>query len=348
MTSASALPTSSAAEAVAVPNPVGFVVALDPPDLAEHLFGRDLESLKVPGATRLNGRPVSAFDDDESRAALARADVLITGWGAPALSDDHLNAAPNLKFVLHAGGQAGGLLPASARDRGIHVSNAGWVNAIPVAEFTLAMIILANKQTFTAQRLYRDRQGYIDRELEFPAAGNAGKTIGVIGASRIGRMVIERLGDLDVDVLVYDPYLSSADAATLGSRQVGLVELMASSDVVTLHPPLNSSTVHLIGATELSAMRDGTTLINTSRGLVIDQSALVTELRTGRIQAILDVTHPEVLPVNDELYALPNVFLTPHIAGSMGAEIRRMGNHIGSELERITRGEPLAFPEALR
>ena len=329
-------------------NPVDFVLALNPPDLAEHLFGRGLESLNVPGATQLNGEPFASFDHDEARAALARAHVLITGWGAPALTDDDLNAAPNLKYVLHAGGQASAILPASVKDRDITVSNAGWVNAIPVAEFTLAMIILANKQAFQAHRLYRERRAFIDREREFPTAGNVDKVVGVVGASRIGRVVIERLGDLDVEVLVYDPYLTPAEAARLGVRQVSLEELMASSDVVTLHPPLNPSTVGLIGAPELAAMRDGATLINTSRGLIVDQDALVAELRSGRIEAILDVTHPEVLPANDDLYALPNVFITPHIAGSMGAEIRRMGRHVGSELERIIRGVPLAFPEALR
>ena len=351
MTSAPGLSTYAAttpATPTAPQNPVDFVVALNPPDLAEHLFGHGLESLKVPGATQLNSRPFASFDDNESRAALARAQVLITGWGAPALSDADLAAAPNLKYVLHAGGQAAAFLPASARERDINVSNAGWVNAIPVAEFTLAMIVLANKQTFQARRLYRERRQFIDRELEFPTAGNVDKTIGIVGASRIGRIVIERLGDLDVKVLVFDPYLAPAEAAGLGVQLVTLHELMASSDVVSLHPPLNSSTVGLIGAPELAALRDGATLINTSRGLIVDQDALLAELRTGRIEAILDVTHPDVLPANNELYTLPNVFLTPHIAGSMGAEIRRMGRHVGSELERITRGEPLAFPEALQ
>ena len=350
MTSAPGLPSYTAAAPAAqdiAENPVDFALALNPPDLAENLFGPRLESLDIPGATRLNSTPFASFDDEESRAALARAHVLITGWGAPALTDDDLNAAPNLRYVLHAGGQASAFLPASARDRDIQVSNAGWVNAIPVAEFTLAMIILANKRTFQAHRLYQERRRFIDREREFPNAGNVEKVVGVVGASRIGRIVIERLGDLDVDILVYDPFLAPAEAARLGVALVSLEELMASSDVITLHPPLNPSTVGLIGAPELAAMRDGATLINTSRGLIVDQGALVAELRTGRIEAILDVTHPEVLPADDELHTLPNVFLTPHIAGSMGSEIRRMGRHVARELERITRGAPLAFPEAL-
>lgn len=339
--------TSPESTAPSTGEPVGFVLAMDPPDLAEHLFGRDLVVLQVDGAAAVNPRPFSSFGDPDARDALAHAQVLITGWGAPTLTDQDLDAAPGLQYVLHAGGQGSALLPASASARGIRVSNAGWVNAIPVAEFTLAMIILANKHTFQARRLYEERREFIDRELEFPTAGNLGKTVGIVGASRIGRIVIERLAALDVDIVVFDPYLSRPDALRLGVRSVPLDELMRISDVVSLHPPLNASTVRMIGADQLTLMRDGATLINTSRGLIVDQDALLAELRTGRIDAILDVTHPEVLPRDDELYMLPNVFLTPHIAGSMGFEIRRLGQHVATELERIARSQPLAFPEAL-
>ncbi|MFF9563898.1 hydroxyacid dehydrogenase [Leifsonia sp. NPDC014704] len=351
MTSAPGLSTYSASAGSTerfAGTPVDFVLAMNPPELANHLFGPDLDALQIDGATQISPRPVAAFDDAAGRKALSRAHVLITGWGAPPLTDEDLDAAPHLRYVLHAGGQGATLLPPSARDREIKVSNAGWVNAIPVAEFTLAMIILANKGTFQARRLYADRRDFIDRELEFPTAGNVGKTIGIVGASRIGRIVIERLGDIEVDVVVSDPYLAADEAARLGVKLVDLDELMAISDVVTLHPPLNPSTTGMIGAEQLALMKNGATLINTSRGLIVDQDALLAELRTGRLEAILDVTYPEVLPRNNELYSMPNVFLTPHIAGSMGSEIRRMGNHVASELERIVQGQPLAFPEAIR
>lgn len=351
MTSARGLSTYSAAAESSEQNggsPVDFLLVMDPPELANHLFGPQLEALQVAGATPLHPEPLASFGDVAAREALSRARVLITGWGAPPLTEEDLDAAANLRYVLHAGGQGATLLPPSARKRGIEVSNAGWVNAIPVAEFTLAMIILANKGAFQARRLYEQRRAFIDRELEFPHAGNVGKTVGIVGASRIGRIVIERLSDIEVDVVVFDPYLSVDEAARLGATLVDLNELMTVSDVVTLHPPLNPATTRMIGAEQLALMKDGATLINTSRGLIVDQDALVAELRTGRLEAILDVTYPEVLPENDELYSMPNVFLTPHIAGSMGSEIRRMGNHVASELERIIQGQPLAFPEEFR
>jgi len=327
---------------------VSFVTTMSPPQLSEHLFGPGSQALQIAGAKALNREPFSSFTTQASRQALAQAQVLITGWGAPVLSDADLDGAPQLRYVLHAGGQGSAILPPSARERGIQVSNAGWVNAVPVAEFTVAMVVLANKQAFRARRLYRERRAHIDREAEFPQAGNLGKVVGIVGASRIGRIVIERLGLMDLDLQVFDPYMTPADAVRLGVRQVSLDALMSTSDVVTLHPPLNASTAGMITGRHLRLLRDGATLINTSRGAIIDQEALVRELATGRIEAILDVTDPEVLPADNELYTLPNAFLTPHISGSMGTEIRRLGQHVATELERITLGEPLAFPEALR
>lgn len=345
-------PSNAPAERSGVDDRLGglvtFVATMNPPDLAGRLFGPNFEALRNAGATPLHPVPYTSLDAIEAREAFSRAEVLVTGWGASQLTDGDLDAAPRLRYVLHAGGQAAPLLPDSAADRGIQVSNAGWINAIPVAEFTVAMIALANKETFRARRLYGRRRDHIDREREFPTAGNVAKTVGIVGASRIGRIVMERLSGMDVSVQLYDPFVTPTEAARLGARLVSLDELMATSDIVTLHPPLNAATVGMITGRHIALMRDGATLINTSRGLIVDQEALTLELRDGRIEAILDVTHPEVLRPDDELYTLPNVFLTPHISGSMGTEIRRMGEHVASELNRIVLGRPLAFPEALR
>lgn len=340
--------TATASDVAGTPrSTIDFAMTMNPPELADHLFGAGLAALRIDGARPLHEVPFTSLEGPSARRALHRAEVLVTAWGAPRLTDDDLDAAPRLRYLLYAGGQGSTLLPDSARDRGILVSNAGWLNAIPVAEFTVAMIVLANKRAFEAHRMYGARQARIDRELEFPEAGNLEKTVGVVGASRIGRIVIERLGGLDLRVQVYDPYLSEMEAARLGVRRVALDELMRTSDIVTLHPPLNPSTEGMISAAVLAELRDGATLINTSRGGIVDQDALLRELRTGRIDAILDVTSPEVLPAGHELYAMPNVFLTPHISGSMGTEIRRLGDHVATELERIVQGRPLAFPEAL-
>lgn len=324
--------------------PATFAVAMSPPSLAPRLFGPGNAELTRCGVRQV-GDVLVEYRSRAARRVLAEAEVLVTGWGVPALGDEDLDAAPRLRFVLHAGGQAAALLPASARARGIQVANAGLANAVPVAEYVIAMIVLANKEAFRARDLYRERRAPIDREAEFPTAGNIGRTVGIVGASRIGRMVLERLASFDLDVVLHDPYLGPEQAAALGARPLPLDDLMRESDVVSLHPPLNPETTGMIGRSQLALLRDGAVLINTSRGLVVDQTALLEELRGGRIRAILDVTDPEVLDPSHELYDLPNVFLTPHIAGSMGLELRRMGRQIAAELERVARGEPLAYLE---
>lgn len=171
--------------------------------------------------------------------------------------------------------------------------------------------------------------------------GNYGKTAGIIGASRIGLKTIELLQHFDIEVLLYDPYATPEQAEALGVELVGLDELMARSDVASLHAPSLPSTRHMIDARRLALLRDGATFINTARAAIVDQEALIRELRSGRIRAAIDVTEPEVLPEDSPLYDLPNVLLTPHIAGSVGAERERLGTLIVNEVERFVRGERL-------
>ena len=330
-----------------ITNPsTNYAIAMNPPLLAERLFGTDLAELDRLNVQR-HGHILTEFRSAEARDVLTEIEVLVTGWGLAPLTDDDLDAAPRLRYVIHAGGSAGNLLPPSAGRRGILASNAGTANAIPVAEHTLAMILMANKRAFRAQRLYAERREHIDREHEFASAGNYGQTVGIISASRTGRLVIEHLSHFDLRVLVYDPLLNRREASALGVTKSGLDALMAASDVVSVHTPVLPETIGLIGREQLALMPDGATLINTSRGQIIDQDALVDELASGRIDAVLDVTDPDVLEPTSPLYELPNVFLTPHIAGSMGTELRRLGHHVSAELERITEGKELAFPESL-
>lgn len=121
-----------------------------------------------------------------------------------------------------------------------------------------------------------------------------------------------------------------------------LDELVRRADVVSLHAPSLPETRQLIDQRRLALMRDGAVLINTARGALVDTDALTEELVSGRLDAVIDTTDPEVLPADSPLYELDNVLLTPHVAGSMGAETERMGWLAVEEIERYARGEPLA------
>ncbi|MEU9119777.1 hydroxyacid dehydrogenase [Streptomyces sp. NPDC048506] len=278
-------------------------------------------------------------------AALADAEVLLTCWGAPPLTGRVLDTAPRLRAVIHAAGSVKHHVTEACWERGLVVSSAAAANALPVAEYALAAILTANKQVLRSARRYRELRGRPhDWHAEFAGAGNYRRTVGVVGASRIGRRVIELLRPFDLHVLLYDPYVDGAEAARLGVRPVSLGTLCAESDIVTVHAPQLPATHHLLGAGELALMPDGATLVNTARGALVDEAALLPELLTGRLNAVLDVTDPELPSADSPLYDLPNVLLTPHVAGSLGNELPRLADAALDELDRYVRGLPFADP----
>jgi phosphoglycerate dehydrogenase-like enzyme len=155
--------------------------------------------------------------------------------------------------------------------------------------------------------------------------------------------VLRLLAPFDLRPLLADPYVTAADAAELGAELVELPDLFRRSDVVSVHAPALPETRGLVSAALLALLPDGATLINTARGALIDEYALIAQLRTGRISAVLDVTEPEPPAVDSPLWQLPNVLLTPHAAGALGTELFRLGTCAADELARFAAGEPLAF-----
>lgn len=294
------------------------------------------------------GSPLCVQDlaTPEARERLADVEVLVTSWGAPALTAEVLDAAPHLRAVLHAAGSVRGLVTDAVWDRGLLVTSAAEENARPVAEFTLAAIVLAGKRApwFAATARTRRDGWSFGQQVGHRELTNRGRTIGVVGFSRIGRRVVELLRVLENDaVLVVDPVADPAEVAAAGAELVDLPELLRRSDVVSLHAPSLPATYRMIGAAELALLRDGATLVNTARGALVDTAALEAECASGRIDAVLDVTDPEPLPPGSVLHDLPNVMLTPHVAGSLGSETRRMSDAALDELERYALGlAPLA------
>lgn len=278
----------------------------------------------------------------EGFPALERAEVLLSGWGCPPVDAHVVAAAPALRAIVHAAGTVKAHVTDACFRRGIVVSSAAAANAIPVAEFTVAAILLANKRAFRIARRYAEVRAACDWTAEAAGLGNHGKRVGVVGASRVGRRVIELLRPFDLEVALYDPYVTASDAAGLGVGRMDLDALVAWAEVLTLHAPALPSTRHLIDERRLAMLRDGAVLVNTARGVLVDHDALTAELVSGRIDAVIDTTDPEPLPASSPLYELPNVFLTPHIAGAMGAETHRMTELAIEEIERFARGEPFA------
>ncbi|MFI1098525.1 hydroxyacid dehydrogenase [Streptomyces sp. NPDC020917] len=290
--------------------------------------------------------PELVAEDFDRVPDLAAVEVLITSWGCPPLDDAVLARMPALKAVVHAAGSVKHHVTDACWDRGLLVSTAAAANAVPVAEYTVAAVLFANKRVLAIGDAYREHRAALDWSARFPGLGNYRRTIGVVGASLVGRRVLELLRPFDFDLLVADPHLDAGSARSLGARLVDLDELIALGDVVSLHAPALPETHHLMDARRLALLRDGTTLINTGRGSLIDHDALTAEAASGRIHAVIDVTDPEVLPAASPLYSLPNVLLTPHIAGSLGGELMRITESALDEIERYCGGQEFAHPVA--
>ncbi|WP_018239754.1 hydroxyacid dehydrogenase [Ensifer sp. BR816] len=314
------------------------------PEKTEHVLTPELFA-RIDGLARiLDPRPMTVFGDSRAHRLLAETEILVTGWGAPRVDAAMLQSAPRLRLIVHAAGTVKNLIDSTVFDSGISVSHAAEANAVPVAEFTLAAIIFAGKQVFRFRDLYAaDRGRQRTHILQGQAIGNYRRTVGIVGASRIGRRVIDLLRPFDYRVLLYDPLVGQAGASGLGVEKVDLDTLIANADIVSLHAPALPETRHMIDARRLNLMKEGATLINTARGALVDEAALIGRLRTGAITAIIDVTHPEVPENTSPLYDLPNVFLTPHIAGAVGLERMRLGEMAVDEIERFLEGRPRLF-----
>jgi phosphoglycerate dehydrogenase-like enzyme len=276
---------------------------------------------------------------------LAEMELLFSGWGAPRVDQAFLDAAPKLKAIFYAGGAINGWATPAVWERGIVVTTANRANAIPVAEYTLATILFSLKHGW---RLACDKSSTRGFQVRPEIPGNYHSVIGLIGVGTVGRLVVQMLAPFDMTILAYDPFLSPKDAQRLGVKCVELEELFSLADVVSLHAPNLPSTAGMIDAGLLDRMRHGTTFINTARGRVVREADLISVLqRRPDLQAVLDVTEHEPLPPDSPLNALPNVVLTPHIAGSQGRECQRMGQYMLDELDRYLTGRPLLW-EAMR
>ncbi|WP_225497815.1 hydroxyacid dehydrogenase [Arthrobacter sp. M4] len=327
-----------------------------PPRKPEVLLAMDADTLKSQfGEAELSrlheaaavGTPLATeeLNSPEVRSRLAEVEVLITSWGCPPLDEDVLEAAPRLRAVLHAAGSVRGHVGEPVFRRGLLVTSAADANAEPVAQYTLAAVLWALKKVpFLAQDARRFRQDWSYRELRGELSGR-NRTVAIVGFSRIGRRVVALLRTLETGpILVVDPYADPAEVLAAGAEPTELEDALVRADVLSLHAPSLPQTHHMIGEAELARMRPGATLVNTARGALVDGAALEHACVSGRLDAILDVTDPEPLPADSPLYDLPNVILTPHLAGSIGSETRRMTDAVLLELVRYAADLPPLSP----
>ncbi len=275
-------------------------------------------------------------DRNEMKRLLSGADACITSWEVAPLSADIVSSAASLKAVVHMGGSVKRLVSDELFEKGVRVFGASPVLAETVAETALGFMIIGMKKGWEIAAAVRDG-GWREYPC-WPPRELRGKTVGIIGASQVGRHVIKLLKLFKVEILVYDPFLSREDEKLLNVRSVKLSELAAESDVISLHAPVNANTKQILNSDIFKVMKDNALIVNTARGALIDEPALIKELSAGRFYAVLDVSDPEPPVMDSPLRKLSNVTLFPHFAGCID-DCSDMSLRAAEELRRYFSGE---------
>lgn len=269
---------------------------------------------------------------------LEKLEAIFTTWGMPILTREQIAQLPNLKILLYAAGS----VQHFARpflESGVQVISAWSANSVPVAEFTQAQIILANKGYF---RNIREYQSPAALKTAFRGTGNFDTTVALLGAGMIGRQVIERLKSFNLSIIVFDPFLSVEQANELGVEKVELHEAFERGMTVTNHLANNAETKGLLNRALFEAMPPNAVFINTGRGATVNTPDLIDVFeRRPDLIALLDVTQPEPPVEGSPLFSLPNILLSNHMAGSINEEIPRMADLVIEEFLLWQAGQPL-------
>ena len=273
---------------------------------------------------------------------LAEVEVIFSGWYSPVLDAEFLRAAPRLRAFFYAAGSVKGVVTDAVWDRQIRVASAWGVNGAAVADYTVGAILFSLKQGFASATAVRRARRF---ERSALPAGVCGSTVAVIGLGAAGGAVCTKLHPFGMKICAHDPFVTVAAARDLGVQSmVSLEEAFAAAQVVSLHLPANEKTRGLVRGDHLRSMPPGATLINTARGMVIREDEMIAALRARPdLTAILDVTDPEPPTADSPLYDLPNVVLTPHIAGALDRDSGLLAQCVIEEFDRWLSGAPLKW-----
>lgn len=310
----------------------------DQPRLARMFLPADFERLARLG-TLVRFDPATG-DAGAFRRELARADTMLTCWGSRPLTPADWPAERDFPFLLaHAAGSVRGFVPREMLGPGLRVTQSAQAMAPAVAQWAVGLMLWALRQALARTEA---RKAGRRTDENVPYADLEGLTVGLVGLSQVGRRVPPLLAPFGVsEILAYDPYWSPQQAAQIGVTLMGLDELIARADVVSLHAPVTDETRQMLDARRVGLLKSGAVVVNTARAALTDQDALFARAITGDIQVYVDVTHPEPLPPNHLAYQSPNIYVAPHIGGASTQALRRMATFAIDEIERFLQGLPL-------
>jgi len=318
---------------------VKTLVTVCHPDLKKSIFSEKTIA-RLTGLSEITWAPEGEFYSGEPlERIIGDYEAVISGWRSPKLTREVLEQAPGLKFIGHTAGTVVPFVDPFAYDRNITIVNANKALARSTAEFCLALMLTATWQI--PQFIHQLKQGrWVNNEKDW-VMGLEHQTIGLIGYGEISRTLIPFLNMFHPHILFYCPYITDEQAKNLGVERCSLDDLLRRSQIISLHNTLTSQSRGMIGKRELNLIQDGALLINTARGPIIDETALIETLTPGRIYAALDVYQEEPLAPKHPLLHLPNVICTPHI-GSFSRYWRNdLGASVVADLERWLHRQPL-------
>ena len=274
---------------------------------------------------------------------------IFSTWGMESFSEEEIKSIfPSLKAIFYSAGTVQGFARPFL-NCGVKVFSAWAANAVPVAEYSVSLIILANKGFFACSELKSHGEEKKSFEVSKNYFGNYNANVGLIGVGMIGKLVAKMLKNYNLNVFAYDPFLPPEVAEDLGITMCSLEEIFEKCHVISNHLANNEQTKHMLNYHLFSKMLPYSTFINTGRGAQVNEDDLV-RILTERpdITAILDVTDPEPPLAGHEFYKLKNCFLTPHIAGSSGKEVERMAEYMIEEFRKFIKGEPTMYEVSLK
>lgn len=290
------------------------------------------------------GYEVTVYDDrmmsDDQKVEKVRDADFILSLGGP-LTDKVMQAARNVKLIQLASAGFDTVDLNAAKRLGIPVCNMGMPIAPAVAEHAVLMMLGVMRRVVQADGLMRRGEWRNEETACMDVPELAGSTVGIVGLGNIGRTVARYLRGFEPTTLYADIVRYPDVERELGVRHVPLDELLKSSDIVTVHVPLNDKTRRLIGERELGLMKPTAILVNASRGPVVDEKALIEALKAGKIAgAGLDVFEQEPTPPDNPLRSMKNVLLSPHIAGNSAPTWSRRAKFAFENFQRVLEGKP--------
>jgi len=314
------------------------IIFLMPSESFEKIFKKEtVDKLKKYGEVKI-------WDEKENIENFTKnSTIIITSWGSPEITQSIFKSAPELKFIMHAAGTIKPYVKKEVIEKGVKVNSCSGVIGKFVAIATLGLILVSVKKIFWWSDFIKETGKWRDNEklMKYTDEIN-GVNIGIISMSNVGRNLLNLLRQFTEKIYVYDPYWTEEQIKNYGGIKVkSLMEIAEKCEIVALCAPLTEETKGMIGKEFFKNMKDGAVFINTARGAIIDQNALIEELKKERIFACLDVTYPEPPEKNSPLYNLKNLIISPHITGCVHSGLKELGKFSVEEIERFLKGEKL-------